>query len=134
MIYLGHAHKYKEKLALHKALLFLGDLFITNKDEETATNLYLVALEGFTCMDVHHGRAQCMLHLGDHAKKQGNVSEAIDFWKAAQPLFEKSSQTKGVAQIDSRLLVVEQAHQNTLLELTSLHTSVELMNKGASEE
>jgi hypothetical protein len=43
----------KENVALHKALLFLGDVFIANKDQETATNAYIVALEGFTYMDIH---------------------------------------------------------------------------------
>ncbi|KAF8137889.1 hypothetical protein K438DRAFT_1786238 [Mycena galopus ATCC 62051] len=60
-IYLVCAHKSKSKLTLHKALLFLGDMFIIHNDEHTATNLYQVALVGFTQMDVHHSRAQCML-------------------------------------------------------------------------
>jgi hypothetical protein len=53
VIYLGSAHKSRDKLELHKALLFLGDDFMANNDENTAYNLYMVALQGFTSMDVH---------------------------------------------------------------------------------
>ncbi|KAJ7881702.1 hypothetical protein B0H14DRAFT_2565613 [Mycena olivaceomarginata] len=60
VIYCGWAYKSKNKLELHKALLFLGDVFFATKDNETATNLYIVALEGFTHMDIHCSRAQCM--------------------------------------------------------------------------
>ncbi|KAJ7895166.1 hypothetical protein B0H14DRAFT_2558744 [Mycena olivaceomarginata] len=55
VIYLGYAYRRKDKLALHKALLCLGDMLIVNKDKKTAANLYTVALEGFTHMDVHQG-------------------------------------------------------------------------------
>ncbi|KAJ7872532.1 hypothetical protein B0H14DRAFT_2722010, partial [Mycena olivaceomarginata] len=34
-------------------LLCLGDVFIVNKDGKTAENLYMLALEGFTQMDIH---------------------------------------------------------------------------------
>ncbi|KAJ6474914.1 hypothetical protein C8R45DRAFT_935450 [Mycena sanguinolenta] len=39
VIYLGFTYKVKEKLALHKALMFLGDVFLVNKDEDTACML-----------------------------------------------------------------------------------------------
>jgi hypothetical protein len=97
-------------LELHKALLFLGDMFIVNEDEHTATSLYIVALEGFTYMDVHRSRAQCMMRLGDLAKEHGHISDAIAHWKAAQPLFERSFQARDVAEIDARLLAVEKVH------------------------
>ncbi|KAJ7895609.1 hypothetical protein B0H14DRAFT_2558668 [Mycena olivaceomarginata] len=77
-IYLVFAHKTKGKLALYKALLYTGDLFLVGDDEETAFNLYTVALDGFTHMDVHQSQTQCMLHLGDLSNKQGNVAVAID--------------------------------------------------------
>jgi tetratricopeptide (TPR) repeat protein len=105
VIYLGHAYKSNDKLALHKALLFLGDVFLANKDADAAANTYIVALEGFTYMDVHCGRAQCMVRLGDLAYGQGQTSEAINFWQAARPLFTQSSQGKDVAQIDLKLCI-----------------------------
>ncbi|KAF8156217.1 hypothetical protein K438DRAFT_354848 [Mycena galopus ATCC 62051] len=40
MIYLGYACKYHYKLGLHEALLFLGDVFIADKDGNMAATLY----------------------------------------------------------------------------------------------
>jgi hypothetical protein len=100
--------KCGEKLALHKALLFLGDVYIANKDEDTANNLYTVALEGFTYMGIHQSQAQTMLRLGDLAHKRGQSTHTISLWTVAQPLFEQSLQAKHITQIDSRLLAAEQ--------------------------
>jgi hypothetical protein len=108
------ACKSNNKLALHKAILGLGDVFSTNKEDAVAMNLYLVALQGFTYMDVHHSRAQCMMRLGDLAKKRGHTSTAIEFWKAARPLFERSLQAKDVAQIDAKLSTVEKSSSDNL--------------------
>ncbi|KAF8151114.1 hypothetical protein K438DRAFT_1778887 [Mycena galopus ATCC 62051] len=128
VVYLGYAHKSKDKLALHKALLFLGDVFIS-KDEDTAQNLWIVALDGFTYMDVHRSRAQCMLRLGDLGKKRGEISTAIELWKSARPLFERSLQTKDVAQIDSRLVADEESHQGALDKLAGLCAPVQLLDQ-----
>ncbi|KAF8152687.1 hypothetical protein K438DRAFT_1778428 [Mycena galopus ATCC 62051] len=132
-IYLVHAYKSKEKLALHKALIFLGDVFVENEDEETATSLYQVALAGFTYMDVHQSRAECMLRLGDVANKDGHTIEAITLWKAARPLFERSLQTKDVAKIDSQVATVENAHEEALVQLQTLHAPVQLLSESTSE-
>ncbi|KAJ7875472.1 hypothetical protein B0H14DRAFT_2568635 [Mycena olivaceomarginata] len=132
-IYCGHAYKLKRKLELHNTLLFLGDVFMADKDGNTATNLYIVALEGFTNMDVHCSRAQCMICLGDLAKEQGHILDAVNFWKLAWPLFEQSSQAKDMAQIDARLSSVEKSHQKVLLELGTLHPPVHVANQEISE-
>ncbi|KAF8143939.1 hypothetical protein K438DRAFT_594779 [Mycena galopus ATCC 62051] len=121
IIYLASAVKSKVKLDLYKALLFLGDAFIADSDENSAANLYQVALAGFTQMDVHRSRAQCMLRLGDLSSKHGCTSEAITFWEAAQPLFERTLQSKDVAQIDSRLATWEKDHHQALVKLETLH-------------
>ncbi|KAJ7910118.1 hypothetical protein B0H13DRAFT_1877036 [Mycena leptocephala] len=110
VIYLGYAHKSKEKLALHKALLFIGDVFVSNHDDDTAHNLFTVALEGFTDMDIHHSRAQCMLRLGDLATQGQYHSEAAGLWGMARPPFQRSLQVKDVIQIDTRLATVEKVH------------------------
>ncbi|KAJ6452974.1 hypothetical protein C8R45DRAFT_945441 [Mycena sanguinolenta] len=120
VIYLGFAYKVKEKLALHKALLFLGDVFLASQDESTAFSLYTVALEGFKHMDVHQKQAECMLRLGDLAHTHGNTVAAITCWETARPLFERSSQTKQVAQIDSKLTAIQKAHEQTLITLENL--------------
>ncbi|KAJ7336827.1 hypothetical protein DFH08DRAFT_1017920 [Mycena albidolilacea] len=112
--YLGYAYKTKDNFALHKALLCLGDVFIINKDGKSAENLYTLALEGFTQMDVHCSRAQCMIRLGDLANEQGHTSKAISLWQTAQPLFERSLQATDVAQIDVRLSAAEKCDQEAL--------------------
>ncbi|KAJ7711023.1 hypothetical protein B0H14DRAFT_3172270, partial [Mycena olivaceomarginata] len=128
--YLGYAYKRKDQLALHKALLCLGDVFIVNKDGKTAENLYMLALEGFTQMDVHRSRAQCMIHLGDYANKQGHTSKAISLWQTAQPLFERSLQATDVTQIDMRLSAAEKRDQEAL---TTLTAPDQWLNTGSSE-
>jgi tetratricopeptide (TPR) repeat protein len=55
-VYLVHSVKFKEKLGIHKALRFLGDIFLAQKHDDTAASLFTVALEGFTYMDVHSWR------------------------------------------------------------------------------
>ncbi|KAF8156160.1 hypothetical protein K438DRAFT_1777586 [Mycena galopus ATCC 62051] len=132
MMDLGYAYKYQYKSGLHEALLFLGDVFIADKDENTAATLYQVALEGFTEMNVHHRGAQCMLRLGDLANKKGCTLEAITFWKAARPLFERSV-AKDVSQIDSRLATFENAHQKGLRKLETLHAPLQLAKEESSE-
>jgi hypothetical protein len=128
VVYLAYAHKSREKVSLHKALLFLGDVFIYNDEESTAHSLFTIALEGFTYMDVHFSRAECMLRLGELANRWGDNSKAIKLWKVAQPLFEQSLQNKDVAQIDTRLAAVEEAPQKLLASLSALHAPVEPLN------
>ncbi|KAJ7131136.1 hypothetical protein C8R44DRAFT_55600 [Mycena epipterygia] len=108
VIYLLHTHKSQEKIGLYKALRCVGDVFLSEGDEYTAYNLFVVALEGFTYMDIHRSRADCMLRLGDIEKHRGDLVEAAKLWKEAHPLFERSSQAKDIAQIDTRLALVEQ--------------------------
>ncbi|KAJ7821330.1 hypothetical protein B0H14DRAFT_2831625, partial [Mycena olivaceomarginata] len=64
-IFLINSLKLKAKLQVYMALQFLGQIFLTNKDENTAISLFTVALMGFTYMDVHRSRAECMIRLGD---------------------------------------------------------------------
>ncbi|KAJ7451890.1 hypothetical protein FB451DRAFT_1185943 [Mycena latifolia] len=106
VMYLGYAKKLGNKLALHQALQFMGDVVQAQGDSATSMPLFTVALEGFTWMDVHNRRAECMLRLGDLAKGRGDVLKAVKLWKLARPLFERSSQAKQIAQIDGRLSVI----------------------------
>ncbi|KAJ7736149.1 hypothetical protein B0H16DRAFT_1764430 [Mycena metata] len=124
VVYLAFGSKHADKLAFYKALLFLGDSFLSSQDENTAHSLFTVALEGFTFMDVHCSRAQCMLRLGDLANKSGNPPEAVGFWIAAQPLFERSLQAEDTAKIESRLHAVNEGHKSSILRLVTLHPSI----------
>ncbi|KAJ7131130.1 hypothetical protein C8R44DRAFT_904164 [Mycena epipterygia] len=125
VIYLVHAQKHQEKMALHKALCCLGDLFLSQGDSYTAHSLLVVALEGFTYMDVHRSRADCMLHLGDIAKHRGDLVKAAELWKEAHLLFERSLQAKDMTKIDIKLALVEQeipdAHQESLAPLNRVN-------------
>jgi tetratricopeptide (TPR) repeat protein len=102
-ILLIHSLKSKAKLSVYKALQFFGQLFLMWNDEDTAISLFTVALEGFTYMDVHQSRAECMLRLGDISNRRGYLLKAIELWETARPLFERSSQAKEVQCVDERL-------------------------------
>ncbi|KAJ6600489.1 hypothetical protein DFH09DRAFT_1070282 [Mycena vulgaris] len=106
MIFLGHAIISKQKLEIYKALQFLGDVYLAEGDQHTAISLFTVALEGFTHMDVHCSRAECMLRLGDVATQDGDLSKAAELWNKAKPLFERSFQANQVAQINERLITL----------------------------
>ncbi|KAJ7193121.1 hypothetical protein GGX14DRAFT_546373 [Mycena pura] len=102
-LYLVHALNSNQKLNIYKALKCLGDIICVEGDQSTAISLYTVALEGFTQMDVHCSRAECMLRLGDMSKGDGDFEKAEGYWKTARLLFGYSSQGKKVVLIDERL-------------------------------
>ncbi|KAK7022517.1 ATPase-AAA-core domain-containing protein [Favolaschia claudopus] len=103
MVYFSYASKLKNKLAIHKALACIGQIYLAQHDPATAHNLFTVALEGFVQMGVHHDRARCLLYLGNIAKQEGNMGKASELWTTARPLFEKSLQAKDVEKIDAKL-------------------------------
>jgi tetratricopeptide (TPR) repeat protein len=103
VVFLARSLTSKHRLGIHKALQFLGDVFLSEGDEATAITLFTVALEGFTEMDIHCSRAECMFRLGTILKGHNNLLKAGEFWDMARPLFEKSSQLKQVEIIDERL-------------------------------
>jgi tetratricopeptide (TPR) repeat protein len=102
-IFLIHSLKLKAKLQVYKALQFLGQIFLTHKDQTTAVSLFTVALEGFTYMDVHRSRAECMVRLGDISNRCGDLLKAVELWETARPLFERSSQVNEAKCVDERL-------------------------------
>ncbi|KAJ7042193.1 hypothetical protein C8F04DRAFT_1229937 [Mycena alexandri] len=83
-VFLANSLKAKERLGIHKALQFLGDVFLREDDESTAISLFTLALEGFTQMDVHRSRAECMIRLGDIFSKHGDFLRALELWEIAQ--------------------------------------------------
>ncbi|KAK7013076.1 ATPase-AAA-core domain-containing protein, partial [Favolaschia claudopus] len=111
VVFLSHAIHWQRKLEVHKALLFLGDVLMAD-NHGTAMALYTLALEGFSFMDIHQYRAECMLRLGDLAHKHRDWTKASTFWSRAKPLFERSSQTKSVAEVDSRLTCLKESENN----------------------
>jgi hypothetical protein len=71
--------------------------------ENTALSILAVALDGFTQMDVHQGRAECMRTIGDVYMRCEDFCRAREMWEAARPLFERSEQKNEIAKIDERL-------------------------------
>jgi tetratricopeptide (TPR) repeat protein len=124
-VFLVHSLKRKEKLGIYKALQSLGDVFLSQNDEPTATGLFTVALEGFTQMDVHRSRAECMLRFGDISMGHGDLLKAVKFWERARPLFERSSQAQQVQNINERLAGISndvpEQHRNNLAHLAELN-------------
>ncbi|KAJ7602167.1 hypothetical protein DFH06DRAFT_1351598 [Mycena polygramma] len=88
-------------------------------------NLLNVALEGFTYMDVHRSRAECMLHLGEIYKGRGDLLKVVELWDTARPLFERSLQGKEVKKIDERLASIDESllenHRKSLAYLAELN-------------
>jgi tetratricopeptide (TPR) repeat protein len=99
-IYLAHAQKSQSKLEIYEVLRCLGNIYLIHGDQDTAHSLFTLALEGFTQMDIHRSRGNCLLWLGDIARQKGDVSKAVEIWSMARPLFERSLQTKQIQQID----------------------------------
>ncbi|KAJ7915975.1 P-loop containing nucleoside triphosphate hydrolase protein [Mycena leptocephala] len=139
-IYLVNSLQRKEKLATYKAFQFLGDVFHSQNDEHTAISLFTVALEGFTQMDVHCSRVECMLQLGDIFKGHSDLLKAVEFWEAARPMFERSSQAKQVQRIDERVAnisedLLKQRRNNLacLSELNALAGHVEELEADLSD-
>ncbi|KAJ7820231.1 hypothetical protein B0H14DRAFT_1346649 [Mycena olivaceomarginata] len=124
-IFLIHSVKFKKPLEVHKALQFLGDVFLHQGDKGSAMSLFTVALEGFTYMDVHQSRAECMLRLGDIAKGCGDLLKAMTLWNMARPLFECSSQAQQVEHIDHRIASasrdVQLQHRKSITHLAELN-------------
>ncbi|KAJ7713748.1 hypothetical protein B0H16DRAFT_534325 [Mycena metata] len=125
IILLAHSLMAKEKLGIYKALQFIGDVHLMQNDEVSAVSLFTVALDGFTYMDVHRSRAECMTRLGDMAKKNGDLLKALELWETAKPLFERSSQAKRVRDIDERVGSIseetKEQHQKNLACLAELN-------------
>ncbi|KAJ7477514.1 hypothetical protein FB451DRAFT_190982 [Mycena latifolia] len=122
--FLVHSLKLKQKLQIHKALQFLGDVYLADDDKQTAISLLAVALEGFTKMDVHRSRAECMLRLGDIAEANEDLLNAGELWNTARPLFKRSSQVKQVGHIDERLARVRdisEDHPELMVQLSALN-------------
>ncbi|KAJ7812598.1 hypothetical protein B0H13DRAFT_1926069 [Mycena leptocephala] len=139
-IFLVNSLKRKEKVGIYKALRSLGDIFLAQNDEHTATSLFTVALEGFTEMDVHRNRAECMLQFGDISMGHGDPLKAVDFWERARPLFERSSQAKQVQHINERLAgisedVLKQCRNNLacLAELNAPAGTIEKLEEDLSD-
>jgi tetratricopeptide (TPR) repeat protein len=110
--FLVYSYKLKQRLELHKALQFFGNVFQTQGDLDTAISLFTVALDGFTQMDVHRSRGECMVQLGDISEMNGEDLMALEQWETARPLLERSSQSKQLAHLDAKIIRIRDASQS----------------------
>jgi hypothetical protein len=126
-IFLATALRSNNKVGTMKAFRCLGQISAVQGDDKTALSLFNVALDGFTLMDVHQWRADCMVRMADIWKTHGKVLRAVGLWKAARPLFTRSSQAKDVAKIDAKLAEVKAEilvhHERQLLQFATLNLS-----------
>ncbi|KAJ7750003.1 hypothetical protein B0H16DRAFT_1844299 [Mycena metata] len=124
-VFLANSLKAKEWLGVYKALQFMGDVFLRENDEAPAISVFTLALKGFTQIDVHRSRAECMIRLGDLSKKHGDLLGALGLWKTARPLFVRSSPAKQVQHIDERLVGIDEdvkaQHKRNLARLTEIN-------------
>jgi hypothetical protein len=107
-VFLVNSLRTKQKLKIYKSLQFLGDVCLTQGDEDTAISLFTVALEGFTYMDVHRSRAECMLRLGNISQERNDFATAVELWTTSRPLFERSLQIKHINLIDEKLAKIKE--------------------------
>ncbi|KAJ7729280.1 hypothetical protein B0H14DRAFT_2640462 [Mycena olivaceomarginata] len=107
-LFLARFLKSKQKPGTYKARQFLGDAFASQNDENTAISLFTIGLEGFTYLDVHRSRAECMLRFEDISERTGHLPRALEHWEKARPLFQRSSQAKRVENIDRRLANIDE--------------------------
>jgi tetratricopeptide (TPR) repeat protein len=127
-IFLGLALKCKDKRQTIQAFRCLGQIFSAKGDDETALNLFNVALDGFSFMDIHRWQADCMVRIADILQARGEVIRAVGLWKIARPLFERSSQMGDIVMIDAKLADVDSAvlfeYEEQLQHLSELHVPV----------
>ncbi|KAJ7900508.1 hypothetical protein B0H13DRAFT_2336531 [Mycena leptocephala] len=66
-----------------------------------------------------------MLRFGDISLGHGDLLKAVEFWEAARPLFERSSQAKQVQNINERLAGIDEdvleQHRKNLARLAELN-------------
>ncbi|KAJ7719110.1 hypothetical protein B0H16DRAFT_1607378 [Mycena metata] len=129
--------KHKKRLQIYKGLQFMGDMFLQGNDEATALSLFTLALHGFTQMDIHRSRAECMIRLGDISEKNRDSLNALELWEMARPLFKRSLQMKQIQAIDERVSKVNQdvkeQHQRNLARLAELSVPAEKVDTDDSD-
>ncbi|KAJ6582425.1 hypothetical protein B0H19DRAFT_1061835 [Mycena capillaripes] len=91
--FLAHSTKSKQHLKIHKTLLFLGDDFLVWGNEDTAINMFTVALDGFTYttwMFIAEKPIAC------------EKLKAAELWEMARGLFERWSQAQQGEKIEKQ--------------------------------
>jgi len=101
--YFSQAQKTGMYHRLH-ALRRMADALLVMGEAESASNLYTVALETFTTMEVKCGRAECLAGLGTVSSIQGNTRAARQLLTEARALFDEAGRRLDGAELEKRLL------------------------------
>jgi hypothetical protein len=116
----------RSRLMVHQALQRLGDV-LAGQGDDTALSILTVALEGFTQMDMHQSKGECMRAMGDVYVQRGDLDRAREMWEAARPLFERSEQRKEVVKIDEKLqtLIAQKLETIPKVQATLQHSGMD---------
>jgi hypothetical protein len=101
--YLARSRKTGMYHRLH-ALRHMADALVAMGEEEAASNLYTVALETFTTMEVKCGRAECLTGLGMVSSIRGDTAAAKQLLTEARELFDEAGRPSDGADVEKRLL------------------------------
>ncbi|KAJ7786976.1 hypothetical protein B0H13DRAFT_2395287 [Mycena leptocephala] len=110
VVYFASAQKDNMPADRLEALRRLADVHTMMGDDETALHLFQTALKGGTSMGIHRLRAECMVGIGDIMLRRRDSMQTMDMWKAAHPLFVRSSGRKDAALVKQRLQKLTQSH------------------------
>jgi hypothetical protein len=101
MPFLAFGVTAKSMLLTVSALRHIGDIFAAEGQDESALSVLTASLQGFTAMDIHRDKARCMVRIATLYRRHGEFEKALDLWRKARPLFERSSQASDVAMVDN---------------------------------
>ncbi|KAJ7236840.1 hypothetical protein C8J57DRAFT_1728170 [Mycena rebaudengoi] len=120
MAYFAFSHT--RAVVTHKfhAVRRLGDINLAIGDEETAISLFTVALQGYSGMGVHRGRAECIVRPGGIFSKHGDIRAARELWEVAERFFMRSSQNRDAEDVKRRLDELPQENAQTSLTVSCL--------------
>ncbi|KAJ7793673.1 hypothetical protein B0H14DRAFT_3159516 [Mycena olivaceomarginata] len=119
VIFLAFVMRPRERsiLPVHQALQRLGDVFAQQSNTEEALSILTVTLEGFTWMDVHWNRAECMQTIGNVHFRMGIFLQHPPFgWQLGH-----CTGSDG----NARLVEVERHHEANLEQLSKLAVPTE---------
>jgi hypothetical protein len=69
-----------------KALRCIGDLLMIDGDNDAALSLFMAALDSFTSMDIHRGRADCMVRMAAIFERHREIRKTVDLLQGTPTL------------------------------------------------
>jgi hypothetical protein len=106
-LYLAQAMKYKDRLAVLKALHSLGQILAAGEDIEAALKIFRVALEGFTDMGVHQWKGKCLVHIAHISERGGDFEISKELRKSAKDCFQRSYKDENLARMEAKIPELE---------------------------